>query len=109
MTSALDAVRVFEAVDARDVRMIQRGEHLRFALEAGQALGIAARRASGRTLIATSRFSFVSVRAIHLAHAARADGRQDFIGAESRAGSKRHVARPILAGVITAGKGETAD
>ena len=56
---ARDAVSFFEAVDARDVRVIQRGQHLRFALEPRQALGSAA-NASGRTLIATSRLSFVS-------------------------------------------------
>ena len=32
--------RVFEAVDLRDVRMVQRGQQLRFALEARHALRI---------------------------------------------------------------------
>jgi len=32
--------RFLEAVDVRDVRMIQRGEQVRFAFEARQALGI---------------------------------------------------------------------
>ena len=40
-----DAVRLFEAVDRRDVRMIQRREHLRLALEAGEAIGIVRERA----------------------------------------------------------------
>ena len=35
-----DAVRSFQAVDRRDVRMIQRREDFGFALEPGQALGI---------------------------------------------------------------------
>ena len=39
------AVGVFEAVDVRDVRMVQRREHLRFALEAREALGIVRRTA----------------------------------------------------------------
>ena len=34
-----DAADFFKAVDGRDVGMIQRGEHLRFALEAGQPIG----------------------------------------------------------------------
>ena len=51
--------RFLEAVDLRDVRMIERGEQARLALEARQALGIVA-TASGRTLMATSRSSFVS-------------------------------------------------
>ena len=36
----LDAVGVLQPVDRRDVRMIQRGEDFRFALEAGQPVGI---------------------------------------------------------------------
>ena len=52
---------LFEAVDLRDVRMVQRGEDFGFALEPRQPIGIARRTTSGRTLIATSRFSFVSV------------------------------------------------
>ena len=70
ITRRVDAVGLLEPVDRRDVRMIQRGEHLRLALEARQALGIAARTASGRTLIATSRSKLRVARAIHLAHAA---------------------------------------
>ena len=31
---------VFDAVDVRDVRMVQRGKHLRLAAEARQAIGI---------------------------------------------------------------------
>ena len=36
--------RVLDAVDLRDVRMIERGERLRFALEAHQAIGVAGER-----------------------------------------------------------------
>ena len=35
-----DAVRLFQAVDLRDVRMVQRRQCLGFTLEAGQPLGI---------------------------------------------------------------------
>ena len=45
---------------SRDVRMVERGEHLRFALEAGEAFGIGGEAPAGRTLIATSRLSLVS-------------------------------------------------
>ena len=45
----------------------------------------------GRILIATWRFSFVSRRPIHLAHAAFADLRGDFVDAEARAGSEGQV------------------
>src|SRR5438034_9530077 len=36
-----DTVRVFEAVDRANVRMIQRGEHPRFALEARKPVRVA--------------------------------------------------------------------
>jgi hypothetical protein len=39
--------------------MVERREHLRFALETGEAIVIVA-NACGKTLIATSRFSLVS-------------------------------------------------
>ena len=35
---------IFESVNGGDVGMVQRGEELRFALEAGQPIGIARRR-----------------------------------------------------------------
>ena len=35
------AAALFEAVDLRDVRVIERGEELRFALEAREPIGIA--------------------------------------------------------------------
>jgi hypothetical protein len=41
--------------------------------------------------MATSRFSFVSRARLHLAHPARAERRDDFVGAELRAGCQRHV------------------
>ena len=50
---------VLEPVNRADVRMVERGQHLRFALEAGQAFGIG-REGSGRIFSATSRLSFVS-------------------------------------------------
>ena len=39
-----DAAALFEAVDVRDVRMVQRGEDLGFALEAREALGVGGER-----------------------------------------------------------------
>ena len=50
----------FETVDRRDVRMIERGEELRFALEACDAIRILRKRI-WQTLIATSRFKRVSL------------------------------------------------
>ena len=54
---------------------------------AGRSVSLATR--SGSTLPATSRFSRVS-RAIHLAHAACADPRDDFVRTEAGAGGQRH-------------------
>ena len=80
----------FEAVDGGDVRMVQRGEYLGFALEAGQPIGIARER-SGRTFSATSRFSLRIAGAIHFAHAAGPERREDLVGAEACAGGQGHA------------------
>ena len=61
------ACRFLDAVDLRDVRVVEGGEDLGLALEAGQAVAAArlgcagvSRRWAGRTLMATSRLSLVS-------------------------------------------------
>ena len=59
-TSARRAVGVLDAVDRRDVRVVERREQARLALEAREPLGIGARTRAGSTLIATSRPSRVS-------------------------------------------------
>ena len=50
---------LFDAVNRGDMRMIERGEELGFAVESRQPIGIAARN-TGRNLRATSRCSRVS-------------------------------------------------
>ena len=54
--------------------------------------------ASGRTLIATSRSSLRVARAVDLAHAARAKGREDLVGPEASAGQELIGALPRLPG-----------
>ena len=54
------AATLFEPVDGGDVRMVQRGEGLGFALEARETFGIGREGLGQRLLIATSRSSFVS-------------------------------------------------
>jgi len=82
------AIRFFQAVDVRDVRVVECGQDVRFATETCQPIGITT--TLGRsTLIATSRCSFVSHRAIDLAHAAGAEERDDFVGTEMGAGRER--------------------
>jgi hypothetical protein len=62
--------------------MVQRGEHLRFALESGQAIGIA-REYLGQDLERDIAAEPRIARAPHFAHAARAEGGQHFIRAEA--------------------------
>ncbi len=54
------AVGVFEAVNGRDVRMVERGEDFALRAETGPADPDRCAKASGSTLIATSRLSRVS-------------------------------------------------
>ncbi len=56
----VDPVRLLDRVDGDDPGVVERGEGLRLALEAGEPLGVPAISA-GSTLRATSRPSFVSV------------------------------------------------
>ena len=63
--------------------MVQRAGRLRLLLEAAQPLRVRREASSGRTLIATSRFSFSIARTVHLAHAPGADRREDLVEAES--------------------------
>ena len=70
---------ILEAVDVRDVRMIQRREHLRFALEAREPIRIA------REHVGQDFDRDVAIEAscrgarYDLAHAAGADGRDDLV------------------------------
>ena len=66
--------------------MIQRREHLRFALEARHALGVVSERVGQhfhRDVAAEPGIA----RAVHLTHAARAEGGGDFVGAQFRTGA----------------------
>ena len=60
------------------LRVIQRGQRLRFALETSHALRVTCASASGRTLMRDLAIQLGVAGAIHLAHAARADGRRRF-------------------------------
>ena len=66
------------------LRMIQRGEDLRFALEAREPLGIGDERV-GQDLDGDVPLQPRVARAIDFAHAAGAEGDDDLIRAESRA------------------------
>ena len=84
------AAGFFEAVDVRDVRMVQRRERLRFAREPRQPFGISGERVR-QDLERDVAIQLRVARAIHLAHAARADERNDFVDAEAGAGCEGQV------------------
>jgi hypothetical protein len=73
---------VFQAVNHRDVGMIQRCEHLSFALEASQAVGMLCQR-RGQNFYGNVAVELSVARTVDLAHAACAQGREDFVGAET--------------------------
>ena len=78
---------LLQAVDCSDVRMVQRGEDFRFALEARKPLGVTSdrrRQDLDRDLALQLRVG----RPIHLAHAAGADRGGDFVGTEACAGDQ---------------------
>ena len=81
------AIRLLEAVNVGDVRMIQGCEDFRFTPESGQPLGIAGERCR-QDLDGDFAFEVRVARAIHLAHAARAEQGDDLVGADARAGGR---------------------
>src|SRR6516162_4727296 len=85
----LRAVGFIETVDRTNVRVIEGGEDVCFATEAGDTLGIA-REARGQDLQRDVTSELDIFRAIHLPHAACTEGRDDFIDTEPSAGTKGH-------------------
>ena len=67
--------------------MIQRRERLRFALEAGEPLGVAGERV-GQDLDRDVAIQLRVARAIDLAHAAGPKGGEDLVRAEANAGQE---------------------
>ena len=72
---------------------IQRGERFRFTLEAGHTLGVGRERV-GQNLDRDVPIERRVARAIHFAHPARANQRDDLIRPDSRS-RRQHVNRPI--------------
>jgi len=79
-----DQVAGADIVDLADVRMIQGGDGFGFALKARRELG-------GGDFYSHVAIQPRIMRAIHLAHPARAERRDDFIGPESCAGGEWHA------------------
>ncbi len=76
-------------MNVRDVRVVEGGEHLRFAAEAREPIRIA-RDGRDQNLDGHVAIELRVAGAIDLAHAAGAEQRDDVIGAELRAGIERH-------------------
>ena len=68
--------------------MVQRGEHLRFAPEARQPLGIEG-EVVGQDLQRDVALQCAVASAIHFAHPAGPEDRENFVGAEASAGRER--------------------
>ncbi len=79
-----DQVSRPDIVDLADVRMIQRGDGFGFALKALREL-------CGGDFNGYVAIQSRIVRAIHLAHPARAERRDDFVWPEFRTGCERHA------------------
>src|SRR5437667_1745782 len=75
------AVRFLKIVDGGDIRMIERGEHFRFTLEAGDAVMIAGKFV-GQDLDGHFTLQLGIACAINLSHASATKQGQDFYGAE---------------------------
>src|SRR4029078_9371951 len=80
-----DASAFFKAMNVRDVRMVQRCEDLRLPLEAGEAIRIVG-EGIGEDFQRDVAIQLCVAGAIHLAHAARTEGGEDFVRAEMSAG-----------------------
>src|SRR5580765_5801703 len=89
----MHVARLFEAEDLRDVRVIQRRESLRLALESGHAVRIGRERLR-EDLDRDGAFEARIAGFIHFAHAARPDGGDDLVWTQARAGSKGQVGAP---------------
>src|SRR5207247_306041 len=86
----LGAVGLFETVDAGDMRMIQRRQQLRLALEPRDAFGILSEQ-RGETLDGDTATEAGVACPIDFAHAACADSGLNFVGTDPRAGFDGHV------------------
>ena len=94
ITSACTPSDLLKAVDVGDVRMIERGEDLGFALEPSESVGVR-REGVRQHLQGIVPLEPRVMRSPDLAHPALANQGGDFIGAEAAAGANGHV-RQIL-------------
>ena len=84
------AILLADVVEGADVRMLERGNRPRLALEPFLELWMPG-AILGKDFDRDDAIEPRVARAIHLAHAARADAGNDFVSAETNAGRQRHV------------------
>ena len=92
-TSSITSARtppLLEAVDRRDVGMIQCGERLRLAPESGEAVRVV-REGSRQNLQGDIAIQPSVASPVHLAHAAGAEERDDLVGTDACRGGKHPV------------------
>ena len=94
------AATFFEAVDVRDVRVIECRQRLRFACEPREPVGVAGERI-GQYLQRDIAIELRIARTEYLAHPADADAGDDLVDAEARAGSESQTAGSIAVSVAT--------
>ena len=92
-SEGLHVARLFEAEDLRDVWVIQRSERLGFTLEAGHTVRVGRERL-GQDLDRDGAIEARIAGFVDFAHAARADGGQDFVWTQAGAGIKSQGAAP---------------
>ena len=85
-----NTARFFEAVNVRDIRMVQGRERLGFAGEPGQSVGVAG-ECVWQDFEGDVTIQLRVARAVDHPHPALADLRDDFIDAEAGAGCESHV------------------
>ena len=94
LLSGAGRLTLLEPEDRRDVGVIEGGEDLGLATKAGNALVILRER-GGQNLDGHVAVESRVARAVHLAHPPRADGAEDFVGAEPRSRVERHGRRGV--------------
>ena len=87
-----EPLRFLEAVERRDVRMIERRDDLRLALETFLPLRVA-RESFGQDFDGDLALQLAVASAIDLTHAARSDGRKDLVVPQVTADFERHRAQ----------------
>jgi hypothetical protein len=90
----LGAAMLADVVQGADVRVVQGGDEPRLLLKPLER--IATRRTRGEHLDRDLAVQPCVARTIHLAHAASAERRNDFIGSQTTTGDERHACLLIL-------------